>query len=85
MKRGETTEFIASKLDVSLQKVLSTVAELPIKKYTIYEANRSNVEHVMFLESKAFNEILDWNRPIYYVGQQLPPPRTIGPVVRFPV
>ncbi len=43
------------------------MAELPIKKYTIYEANRSNVEHVMFLESKAFNEILDWNRPIYYV------------------
>ena len=67
MKRGETTEFIASKLDVSLQKVLSTVADLPIKNYTIYEANRSNVEHVMFLESKAFNEILDWNRPIYYV------------------
>jgi len=67
MRRGETSEFIASKLDVSLQKVLSIAAGLPVKNYTIYEANRSNVEHVMFLESKAFNEILDWNRPIYYV------------------
>ena len=67
LKRGETTDFIASELGVSLQKVLSVVASLPIKKYTIYRAERSNVEHVMFLESKAFNEILDWNRPIYSI------------------
>ena len=71
LSAGETLDRVAMKLDQPLPKVRSIAATHPIESYDLLVGEHGGAGAFIFLDSSdGMNELLDWNKPIFWINDQ---------------